>query len=56
MSPMLNSDVNVAQGSFNVTLPDDYAKKLTPTSSKNLAVAKYNNNKQDSEDIQLNTP
>lgn len=51
----MNSDINVASGSYNATLSDDYTKKLMPTSSKNLAIAKYNN-KQDSDDIQLNTP
>ncbi|XP_037031825.1 heat shock factor protein isoform X2 [Bradysia coprophila] len=55
ISPMLNSDINVASGSYNATLSDDYSKKLMPTSSKNLAIAKYNN-KQDGEEIQLNTP
>ncbi|KAG4078971.1 hypothetical protein HA402_010923 [Bradysia odoriphaga] len=55
VSPMLNSDINVASGSYNASLSDDYSKKVMPTSSKNLAIAKYNN-KQDSEDIQLNTP
>lgn len=54
VSPMLNSNVNVASGSYNATLSDDYTKKLIPTSSKNLAVAKYN--KQDCDDLLLNTP
>lgn len=53
---MLNSDVNVASGSYNAALSDDYSKKLIPSGSKNLAVAKYNNNKQDCESLQLNTP
>ncbi len=56
VSPMLNSDINVASGSYNASLSDDYSKKLIPTSSKNLAMAKYNNNKQDCEDMQLHTP
>ena len=56
VSPMLNSDMNVASGSYNATLSDDYSKKLIPSGSKNLAVAKYNNNKQDCETLQLNTP
>lgn len=56
VSPMLNSSANTASGSYNTTLSDDYSKRLIPTSSKNLAVAKYNNNKQDCDDIQLNTP
>lgn len=53
-SPLLSNDINVASGSYNASLSDDYTKKLLPTSSKNLAITKYNNNKQ--EDIQLNTP
>lgn len=54
MSPMLSSDINLASGSYNASLSDDYSKKLIPTSSKNLAVAKYNNKQDD--DVQLNTP
>lgn len=53
VSPLLNNDINVASGSYNNSLSDDYTKKLLPTSLKNLAVAKYN--KQD-DGIQLNTP
>lgn len=54
VSPMLNSNLNVASSSYNASLSDDHSKKLIPTSSRNLAVAKYT--KQDCEDILLNTP
>lgn len=55
VSPMLNGDMNAVSSSSNATLSDDYSKTLMPTSSKNLAMAKYNN-KPDYKDIQLNTP
>jgi heat shock transcription factor 1 len=54
-SPMFSSDTNLASGSYNPSLSNDYTKKLSPN-SKNLAVAKYNNNRQDCDDVQLNTP
>ncbi|KAJ6649431.1 Heat shock factor protein [Pseudolycoriella hygida] len=56
VSPMLNTSTNVASGSSNSSIPDQYSNKVVPTSSKHLALAKYNNNKEDNEDIQLKTP